>query len=319
MAGRSVSDGSAACKRERDPRPDRRPARASDLPSRVAEKGRSLPCSAAVAPNASTEYRRGRPAWSAVTAWLRSKPKPSAAAETRWLRCVTDTTVDHTGIVADGDLDRLNLDVYDTDLGLWCPEHGDVELPDGWEYLAPGDTFVTRRVKASGVYWTLWRPRGRHRPHRRKLGVLAPSPTINAARAEAVTTAERRAAQRVVNTAARERAEARYRVELAAAVRAWLDFTPEHAGLATEIAEGVAGHAAVVGSGRVGRTRTLPVEERARLAARAFIRHRFTDYEDRLGDLDVFLAAIDDVDYREVKQDAQARVDQFLADHRAAP
>ena len=69
----------------------------------------------------------------------------------------------------------------------------------------------------------------------------------------------------------------------------------------------------------MGRTRTLPVEERARLAARAFIRHRFTDYEDRLGDLDVFLAAIDDVDYREVKQDAQARVDQFLADHRATP
>ena len=241
------------------------------------------------------------------------------AAEIRRLRCVTVTTVDHTGIVADGNLDRLNLDVYDTEHGLWCPEHGDVELPEGWEFLAAGDNFVTRRVKASGVYWTLWRPRGRHRPHRRKLGVLAPSPTINAARAEAVTTAERRAAQRVVNTAARERAEARYRVELAAAVRAWLDFAPEHAGVATEIAEGVAGHAAVVGSGRVGRTRTLPVEERARLAARAFIRHRFTDYEDRLGDLDVFLAAIDDVDYREVKQDAQARVDQFLADHRAAP
>ena len=55
------------------------------------------------------------------------------------------------------------------------------------------------------------------------------------------------------------------------------------------------------------------------MAARAFIRHRFTDYEDRLGDLDVFLAAIDDADHREVKQDAQARVDQFLADHRAHP
>ena len=117
-------------------------------------------------------------------------------------------------MVADGDLDGLNLDVYDTELGLWCPEHGDVELPEGWEFLAAGDNFVTRRVKASGVYWTLWRPRGRHRPHRRKLGVLAPSPTINAARAEAVTTAELRAAKRVVNTAARERAEGRYRVEL---------------------------------------------------------------------------------------------------------
>ena len=32
-------------------------------------------------------------------------------------------------------------------VGFWCPEHGDVELPEGWEYLAAGDNFVTRRVK----------------------------------------------------------------------------------------------------------------------------------------------------------------------------
>jgi hypothetical protein len=113
--------------------------------------------------------------------------------------------------VADGDLDRLNLDVYDTKSGLWCPEHGDLELPEGWELLAAGDNFVTRRVNANGVYWTLWRPRGRNRPHRRKIGVLAPSSTIDAARAEAVATAERRAAQRVVNSSARQRAVHRHR------------------------------------------------------------------------------------------------------------
>jgi hypothetical protein len=218
--------------------------------------------------------------------------------------------------VADVDLDRLTLDVYDTQNGLWCHEHGDLELPEGWEFLAAGDNFVTRRVKARGVYWTLWRPRGRHRPHRRKLGVLAPSSTINAARAEAVATAERRAHQRDVNAVARERVEGRYRAELAAAVRAWLDFAPEYADLADEIAEGVAEHAAVVGSGRVGRTRTLSLEERAQLAARAFIRHRFTDYEDRLDELNVFAEVIDDSDYREVKHGAQEGVDQFLADHR---
>jgi hypothetical protein len=61
------------------------------------------------------------------------------------------------------------------------------------------------------------------------------------------------------------------------------------------------------------------LEQRAQLAARAFPRHRFTDYEDHLGDLDVFIAAIDDPDYREVKRDAQERVDQFLADHRTTP
>ena len=63
---------------------------------------------------------------------------------------VTVTTVDHTGNVADGDLDGLHLDAYDTEGGLWCPEHGDVELPDGWEFVAADDNFVTRRVKAAG-------------------------------------------------------------------------------------------------------------------------------------------------------------------------
>jgi hypothetical protein len=218
--------------------------------------------------------------------------------------------------VADGNLDRLTLDVYDTKDGLWCPQHGDLELPEGWEFLAAGDTFITRRVKEAGVYWTLWRPRGGNRLHRRRLGLLAPGPAISAARAEAVATDERRAAQRIVNTASRERVEARYRVELATAVQAWLSFAPEHAALAAEIANGVAEHATVVGSGRVGRTRTIALEERARLAARAYIRHRYTDYEERLGDLDAFLAAIDDADYREVKHDAHARVDQFLVDHR---
>lgn len=246
--------------------------------------------------------RQTWPVQEASTSWLVRSRQPGAS---------TRLTV-----VADGELDRWNLDVYDTKDGLWCPPHGDLELPAGWEFLAAGDAFITRRVQQAGVYWTLWRPRGRNRPHRRRLGLLAPRAAISAARAEAVATDERRAARRVVNTASRERVEARYRVELAAAVQAWLGFAPEHAALAAEIAKAVAEHAAVVGSGRVGRTRTLTLEERARLAARAYIRHRYTDYEDRLGDLDVFLAAIDDADYREVKHDAHARVDQFLVDHR---
>lgn len=51
----------------------------------------------------------------------------------------------------DGDVRALNLDVYDTREGLWNPEHGSVDLPEGWEFLAAGDTFVTRRVKAAGT------------------------------------------------------------------------------------------------------------------------------------------------------------------------
>ena len=74
----------------------------------------------------------------------------------------------------------LNLDVYDTRDGLWNPEHGALEMPEGWKHLPTGDAFVTRRVKAAGVFWLLWQPRGRNRPHRRSLG-FSPATTISTA------------------------------------------------------------------------------------------------------------------------------------------
>ena len=95
-------------------------------------------------------------------------------------------------------------------------------------------------------------------------------------------------------------------------MRTWLDFAPQHARLADEIAAGVAEHAAVVGSGRVGRTRLLSLQERAALAARAYIRHRYTDYEEQL---DRF-GLLDDDLHREIKAAAQWSVDEFLDAHR---
>ena len=171
---------------------------------------------------------------------------------------------------------------------------------------------MTRQVKAVGVYWTVWRPRGRDRDHRRKLGLYAPEATIAAAHERARETEERRAKQRVTGQSSRAKAEERYRTELADAVRTWLDFAPRHGRLADQIAAGVAEHAAVVGSGRVGRTRLLSLEERAALAARAHIRHRYTDYDQQL---DRFGLLEDDV-HREIKADAQSSVDEFLAAHR---
>ncbi len=64
--------------------------------------------------------------------------------------------------------------------------------------------------------------------------------------------------------------------------------------------------------GRVGRTRTITVEVRAALAARAYIRHNLTSYEDDLVDEDVW----DEFLYREVKRTAHSAVDQFLEDNR---
>ena len=122
-----------------------------------------------------------------------------------------------------------------------------------------------------------------------------------------------------MNARHRDKVEDAYRDEFAAAVLAWLAFAPEHAALADQIAISAADRAVVVGSGRVGRTRLLPLEERAALAARATIRHEFTDYDDRLAELDPFEAEVDDFEYRSIKHAAHDAVDDFLDAHRPPP
>ena len=214
------------------------------------------------------------------------------------------------------DLTRLHLDVYDTREGPWNPEHGELEIPDGWKFLASGDAFVTRTVKAAGIYWVAWQPRGRNRQHRRRLGLWAPQVAIEQARAEASATEPERARRRIQGARARERREAAYREELADAIRRFLEFPPERAELADEIAEAAAAQTAVVGSGRVGRTRTLSLDQRAALAARAYIRHHLTGYHDALDDLATEESWDDEYMYRQIKADAQHAVDEFLAKHR---
>jgi Uncharacterized conserved protein (DUF2293) len=91
-----------------------------------------------------------------------------------------------------------------------------------------------------------------------------------------------------------------------------LDLAPEHAGLARSIVTEAAERVGEVGSGRVGRTQKLALDDRAGLAARALIGHRYTDYEERLGP-EVW---DDECLYRSVKTDAHHQVDRFLEDHR---
>jgi hypothetical protein len=209
----------------------------------------------------------------------------------------------------------LHLDVYDTRDGPWNPEHRDIEVPEGWEFLPTGDAFITRTVKAAGRYWLCWQPRGRHRPHRRLLGLWAPAEAIRAAEEQAKQTEIKRAAARTVNARSRARREERYQDQLREAVFAFLDFAPEHAELAETIATETAAHAGVVGSARVGRTQLLSLEEKARLAARAHIRHRYTSYEDELSGRPYEAWDEDDL-YREIKGAAHEAVDDFLDQHR---
>jgi hypothetical protein len=221
-------------------------------------------------------------------------------------------------MVAQGDPASANLDVYDTKAGWWNPDLGDLVVPDGWEFLASGDAFVTRRVKAAGVYWNAWKPKNRRGGHRRRLGLLAPTAVIDAAREAAIETADQRARSRAAGARHRERVEADYQTELRDTVVRWLDFAPEHHDLAARIADGAAAQATVVGSGRVGRTKTLSIEDRAVLAARAYIRHHHTDYHHRLDNANVGLGddIDDDDDYREMKRAAHDEVEAFLDAHR---
>ena len=110
--------------------------------------------------------------------------------------------------------------------------------------LLMAHALMTRRVKTGGVYWIAWRPKGRNREHRRKLWLFAPRAAIDAARSESDDTAARRVAQRDVSARHRDKVEADYRSDFAAAEQA-----------------------VVVGSGRVGRTKTLPLDERVALAS----------------------------------------------------
>ena len=220
-------------------------------------------------------------------------------------------------MAAQEDPTSQNLDVYDTKAGWWNPDLGDLVVPDGWEFLASGDAFVTRRVKAAGVYWSAWKPKNRRDGHRRRLGLLAPTAAIDAARNAAIESADQRAAARAAGARHRERIEANYQTELRDTVLRWLDFTPEHHDLAADIADGAAAQATVVGSGRVGRTKTLSVDQRAALAARAYIRHHHTDYHDRLDNANVGLSdEINADDYREIKRAVHDEVEAFLDAHR---
>ena len=149
-------------------------------------------------------------------------------------------------------------------------------------------------------------------------GLWAPAATIRAAEERAKQTAAKRAATRAQSERSRARHEQRYQDELREAILGFLNFSAMHAGLAEQIAADTAAHAAVVGSGRVGRTQLLSLEQKAELAARAHIRHRYTSYHHELDQIPFEAWDEDDI-YREVKGAAHHAVDDFLDEHRSMP
>jgi len=214
----------------------------------------------------------------------------------------------------EGRLEVENLTVYE--VGDWQKEGvsdlhlGGIPVPEGWELLESGDALLTRRVKARGKYWEYYH-KLKTKSYDIKLGIFAPANIIEEERGK--ISLERRTKeyeQRLQRSReSQEKKEAKYSKEFAEACFQFLDFVPEYEDLAWQIAWGAASVATDVGSGRVGRTNKLPLEKKAELAVRAFIRHNFTNYDERLDDMG-------EPWYREIRGDAAADVNRFLEEHR---
>jgi len=197
----------------------------------------------------------------------------------------------------------------------WCPQYGNVDIPDTWAFLPAGDPYVTRQAKLLGPHWVA---KKHARGFNRTLGIWVPEENIEAALKQAEQTKAEREARRAVGRVYRERREDGYTKRFAEAIYRFLEFAPKYDRLARRIAREAAEHSTVVGSERVGRTSRLSLEEKAELAARAYIRHKHTKYEDRLEELTLSGLWIEPDDYlhREAKAAAGEEADEFLQRHR---
>lgn len=160
-----------------------------------------------------------------------------------------------------------------------APDGRRLSPPAGWACLSPGDAALTRRVKLAGPSWAVVEKKGRKLFSR---GLWAPAETIERLRAglDAERSTAAYAKKRVADTARRERAQAEYVDTFEVAVLEFLRFAPRWHALARAVATRVTAHATPVGSGTVARTERIPVEERARAAVIAWMRHQTTGYDD---------------------------------------
>lgn len=145
-------------------------------------------------------------------------------------------------------------------------------------FLPAGDAAVTRRaVKASPLHAVVVRfSRARKRYERQ--GVLVQEEALAKAEAECLVDGEARARRRLRDAVRREGLDEAWVGELAKAIRALWPGCPDAE------AEEIARHAALRGSGRVGRTEAAKAldPQAITLAVVASVRHRHTGYDELL-------------------------------------
>lgn len=150
--------------------------------------------------------------------------------------------------------------------------------PAGWVLVPPGDSALTRRVKAAGPSWSVQEKRGRKVFSQ---GTWADGATVERLREELLLerTSEGFARRASASRQRREVAQAAYVEDFEAAVRGFLRFHGRYAEMEGRLARLVSEHATPVGSGTVARTQRIPIEERAEAAVIAWMRHQTTGYD----------------------------------------
>ena len=154
----------------------------------------------------------------------------------------------------------------------------ELQVPDDWVLLPPGDAGWTRRVKAGGPTWTVKEKKGRRTFSK---GVWAPKSRVEETKrvldAERSTDAYAKRRQR--DKTRRDEKQAVYVEDFHGAVFRFLNFHDRYQSDAQKMAMLVTSHATPVGSGTVARTERIPIEKRAESAVIAWLRHQTTAYD----------------------------------------
>ena len=153
-----------------------------------------------------------------------------------------------------------------------------LEVPDGWSLLPPGDAPLTKSVKAKGSTWLV---QVKYKRRFISKGIWAKDEHILAAQneLEAKRSAPGYAKKRQQDLTRKEKKHQKYVQDFYTEVLDFLDFHSRYTTFATQLARSITEFATPVGSGTVARTERIPLEDRARSAVIAWMRHQTTGYD----------------------------------------
>ena len=197
------------------------------------------------------------------------------------------------------------------------------DMHQDWDFLPAGNAYLTKVVKKIGPYEIRSSKIQITKRKVRKtvlttVGIRAPKENIEKAKAMEQQTEDDRKIKRDKSSVYRGKREGQYAEEFYEAVLQYLNFSHKYDDIAEEIAHNAASHACEVGSERVGRTKTIPLAEKAAMGARAYIRHNHTTYDDKLRETanNLEISELPKDMYRDIKSNTMDEVTIFINKHR---